>query len=313
LQNPKDILSAGFMPALFFSLMKPQIAFLGTGLMGAPMAVNLVNAGYPVNVYNRTASKAQPVVDAGGKYFSTPAKAAQDASIIVAIVTDGPDVEEVLFGDNGALTNAEKNALVLVMSTISPQMNREMAERAAQQSIRMVDAPVSGGDIGAQNGTLSIIAGGADADIAEAMPIFAVLGKTITHCGPIGAGQVVKLCNQICGALNLLGVCEAMALGAKNQIDPEVLIRVISGGAGSSWAMQHLAPKIAKEDWSPGFMVETQQKDMRLVAEIASQTHTALPGAALTSQFWQAVEAKDCGKEGIQAVAKVLFEMANLR
>jgi 3-hydroxyisobutyrate dehydrogenase len=293
--------------------MKPQIAFLGTGLMGAPMAVNLVNAGYAVNVYNRTASKAQHVIDAGGKYFSTPAEAAQNAFVIITIVTDGPDVEEVLFRENGALKTAPENALVLVMSTISPQMNRDMAERAAAQSIRMVDAPVSGGDIGAQNGTLSIMAGGADADIAEAMPIFEVLGKTITHCGPIGAGQVVKLCNQICGALNLLGVCEAMALGAKNNIDPEVLIRVISGGAGSSWAMQNLAPKIAKEDWSPGFMVETQQKDMRLVAEMASQTHTSLPGAALTSQLWQAVEAKECGKEGIQALAKVLFEMANLR
>ena len=281
--------------------------------MGAPMAINLVNAGYDVNVYNRTAAKAQPVIDVGGKYFSTPAAASQNASIITTIVTDGPDVEEVLFGENGALKTAPKNALVLVMSTISPQLNREMAERAAEQSIRMIDAPVSGGDIGAQNGTLSIMAGGTDDDIAEAMPILEVLGKTITHCGLIGAGQVVKLCNQICGALNLLGVCEAMALGAKNQIDPEILIRVISGGAGSSWAMQNLAPKIASEDWSPGFMVETQQKDMRLVAEMASQTHTALPGAALTSQLWQAAEAKDYGKEGIQALAKVLFEMANLQ
>lgn len=301
------------MPALFFYLMKPQIAFLGTGLMGAPMAINLVNAGYAVNVYNRTASKAQPVVDAGGKYFSTPAEAAQNASVIITIVTDGPDVEEVLFGTDGALKNAPQNALILVMSTISPQMNKDMAQRAAAQSIRMIDAPVSGGDIGAQNGTLSIMAGGADNDIAETMPIFEVLGKTITHCGPIGSGQVVKLCNQICGALNMLGVSEAMALGAKNQIDPEVLIRVISGGAGSSWAMENLAPKVANEDWSPGFMVETQQKDMRLVAEMASQTHTSLPGAALTSQLWQAVEAKGDGKEGIQALAKVLFEMANLR
>lgn len=300
------------MPALFFHLMKPQIAFLGTGLMGAPMAVNLVKAGYAVNVYNRTAAKAQPVIDTGGKYFSTPVEASKNAPVIITIVTDGPDVEKVLFGENGALLNAPKDALVLVMSTISPQLNREMAERAAKQSIRMIDAPVSGGDIGAKNGTLSIMAGGADNDIAEAMPIFEVLGKTITHCGPIGAGQVVKLCNQICGALNLLGVCEAMTLGAKNQIDPEVLIRVISGGAGSSWAMQNLAPKIAKEDWSPGFMVETQQKDMRLVAEMASQTHTSLPGAALTSQLWQSVEAKGCEKEGIQALAKVLFEMANL-
>lgn len=294
-------------------LMPSTIAVLGTGLMGAPMAINLLRAGYPVHCYNRTAAKAQPVVDAGGICFPTPAQAAKGASIILVMVTDGPDVQKVLFEQDGALETAPKDALVLVMSTISPQLMKEMAEQATPKPFRLVDAPVSGGDIGAQNGKLSIMAGGAETDINEAMEIFQVLGETITHCGPLGSGQTVKLCNQICGALNLLGVSEALALGLKSGIDPKVLIRVISGGAGNSWAMQHLAGKIAADDWDPGFMVETQQKDMRLVAELASQTKTPLPGAALTAQLWQAAEAKGCEKEGIQSLAKVLFEMAKLR
>jgi len=276
------------------------------------MAINLINAGYPLHCYNRTPSKAQSVIEAGGKYFSTPQEAARDASIILVMVTDGPDVEKVLFGEDGALQAAPSGALILVMSTISPQMNRDLAARAGALGFRMIDAPVSGGDVGAQRGTLSIMAGGNETDIAEAMPVFQVLGETITHCGPVGSGQVVKLCNQICGALNLLGVCEALSLGTKNGIDPEILIRVISGGAGNSWAMEHLAAKIANGDWAPGFMVDTQQKDMRLVAEMAAQTQTPLPGAALTTQLWQAAQAQDCGSEGIQSLAKVLFALAKI-
>lgn len=276
------------------------------------MAVHLLEAGHSVNCFNRTKAKTQPVTDAGGTAFDSPREAAEGVDIIITMVTDGPDVEQVLFGEHGALENAEAGVLCIDMTTMSPALTRSLAERAKKQNARMLDAPVTGGQIGAQNATLSIMVGGEKEDFEAARPLFEVLGTTITHCGDHGAGQSVKLCNQICGAMNLLGVCEALTLGEKMGIDPQVIVEVISGGAGASWAMQNLAPKINTGDWAPGFMIETQQKDMRLVAQAGEETHTALPGAALAQQLWRAAEAGGDGREGIQAMAKVLRALSNL-
>lgn len=280
--------------------------------MGAPMAVHLVRAGYAVTCFNRTKTKTASVVEAGGTACDSPAEAACNADIVVTMVTDGPDVEGVLFGPNGALETLRAGALVLDMSTISPLLTREMAMRAGEKNVRYLDAPVTGGQIGAQNAALSIMVGGEENDFQEVRPMLEVLGKTITHCGEIGSGQCVKLCNQICGALNLLGVCEALALGRKLGVDPEVMVQAIGAGAGSSWAMQNLAPKIIARDFAPGFMVETQQKDMRLVAEAADATSTALPGAALAQQLWRSAEAAGDGREGIHALAKVLEALSHI-
>lgn len=289
-----------------------NIAFIGTGIMGAPMAVNLLRAGYSITCYNRTAAKAQPVVDAGGKLCESPAESARMADAIVTIVTDGPDVENVLFGENGALKTAKSGTLCIDMSTISPALTRDMAERAAAKGIRMLDAPVTGGEPGAINATLSIMVGGKQEDFEAARPILEKLGKTLTYCGDHGAGQSVKLCNQICGGLNLIGVCEALTFGKKMGIDPEVVMKVISAGAGSSWAMQNLAPKIIKGDFAPGFMIETQQKDMRIVAEMAEQVEMPLPGAALAQQLWRSAQAHGQGREGIQGMAKVIERLSNI-
>jgi 3-hydroxyisobutyrate dehydrogenase-like beta-hydroxyacid dehydrogenase len=289
-----------------------NIAWLGTGLMGAPMAIHLLRAEYSVSCFNRTRGKMQVVVEAGGRACDSPAAAAESADVVVTMVTDGPDVESVLFGENGALETLRAGALVLDMSTISPFLTRAMAARAGEKNVRYLDAPVTGGQIGAQNASLSIMVGGEQGDFEEMRPILGVLGKTITYCGEVGSGQCVKLCNQICGALNLLGVCEALTLGKKLGVDLEVLHHVISAGAGSSWAMQNLAPKIIARDFAPGFMVETQQKDMRLVAQAADSTSTALPGASLTQQLWRAAEAKGFEREGIHALAKVLEELSNI-
>jgi 3-hydroxyisobutyrate dehydrogenase len=289
-----------------------NIAWLGTGIMGAPMAAHLARAGYSVACFNRTKAKAQPVVAAGGRVCDSPAEAAHEADVVVTMVTDGPDVEAVLFGTGGAIESLREGALVIDMSTISPSLTRELASRAAQKKIRYLDAPVTGGQIGAENATLSIMVGGEASTLEEARPILEVLGKTITHCGEIGAGQCVKLGNQICGALNLLGVCEALTLGRKLGVDPDAMVQVIGAGAGSSWAMQNLAPKIIARDFAPGFMVETQQKDMRLIAEAAEETSTALPGAALAQQLWRAAQARSDGREGIHAMAKVVEQLSNL-
>lgn len=288
------------------------IAWLGTGIMGAPMAVHLLQAGYAIRCFNRTPSKMQPVVEAGGVACESPADSACGADVIVTMVTDGPDVEEVLFGENGALETLRSGALIIDMSTISPFLTRDMAGRAMEKGVRYLDAPVTGGQIGAQNATLSIMVGGEENDFEEARPLLEVLGKTITYCGPIGSGQCIKLCNQICGAMNLLGVCEALTLGQKLGVDPNVMTKVIGAGAGSSWAMQNLAPKIIARDFTPGFMIETQQKDMRLIAEAADETNSSLPGAALAQQLWRAAEAKGFEREGIHAMAKVLEALSNL-
>jgi 3-hydroxyisobutyrate dehydrogenase len=293
--------------------MKNQhIAWLGTGIMGAPMAVHLLRAEYSVTCFNRTKAKTQPVVDAGGTACDTPAEAAREADVVITMVTDGPDVEGVLFGEDGTLETLREGALIIDMSTISPFLTRAMANRAAEKKVRYLDAPVTGGQIGAENATLSIMVGGDASTLEEARPILEILGKTITHCGDVGAGQCVKLGNQICGAMNLLGVCEALTLGRKLGVDPEKMVQVIGAGAGSSWAMQNLAPKIIARDFAPGFMVETQQKDMRLVAEAAEETSTSLPGAALATQLWRAAEAKGDGREGIHAMAKVIEALSNL-
>lgn len=292
--------------------MSKKIAFLGTGIMGAPMAVNLLRAGFSVACYNRTRAKTQPVVDAGGTAHDTPAQAAKGADVIITMVTDGPDVEAVLFGDDGALTNAARSTLVIDMSTISPALTRDMAERGKARGMRMLDAPVTGGEPGAINATLSIMVGGDAADFEAARPVFEALGKTLTYCGGHGAGQSVKLCNQICGGMNLIGVCEALVFGQKMGIEPEVIAKVIGAGAGSSWAMQNLAPKIIKGDFAPGFMIDTQQKDMRLVAEAAEEVDMSLPGAALAQQLWRSAQAHGQGEDGIQGMAKVVARMANL-
>jgi 3-hydroxyisobutyrate dehydrogenase len=288
-----------------------NIAFLGTGLMGAPMAQNLIKAGYQVTCYNRTAAKTDPVVRAGGKSFASPKEAAQSADMVISCVTDGPDVENVFFGPEGAAQGAAKGTLFIDMSTIAPAVSVSIGKRLAAEEFRFLEAPITGGTIGAINGTLNILVGGSASDFDKAMPVFKAMGKTITHCGGPGTGQGVKLCNQIMGALNILGVCEAFALARGLGVDPRLLSPALSGGAASSWALQNLAPKIATCDWTPGFMIDTAQKDMRLVLEAAEQGLTSLPGSALVTQLWRSAQAYGDGADGIHALDKVLQRLAN--
>ena len=278
--------------------------------MGAPMACNLLKAGYAVSCYNRTISKAAPVVAAGGVAHATPAQAARGAAVVISCVTDGPDVEQVLLGNEGAAMAANSGTIFVDMSTIAPAVAISLGQRLRDRGMRFLEAPITGGTVGAINGTLSILVGGPKADLAEVQPVLAVMGKTITHCGGWGAGQGVKLCNQIMGAMNLLGVCEAMTLARGMNIDPEILIRALGGGAAASWALQNLAPRIIAGDWAPGFMVDTQQKDMRLVAQAAEQAGVALPGAALVTQLWRSAQAHGDGTQGIHSLAKVLQRLS---
>jgi 3-hydroxyisobutyrate dehydrogenase len=287
-----------------------SVAFLGMGLMGTRMANQLLRAGFRVHCYNRTASRAEAVVAEGGIGFATAGEASKDVDAIISCVTDGPDVEAILFGVAGASHAASKNALLIDMSTIAPQTSIAIGERLASMGLRFLEAPVTGGTVGAEKGTLSILVGGDAEDLADALPVLEAMGRTITHCGPWGCGQGVKLCNQIMGAMNILGVCEAMALAKGLGIDPSLLSLALQGGAAASWALQNLAPKICASDWSPGFMIDTQQKDMRLVAQAAENSHVALPGSALVTQLWRSAQAHGDGAEGIHALYKV-FERMN--
>jgi 3-hydroxyisobutyrate dehydrogenase len=281
------------------------------GLMGTRMSCNLLNAGFAVHAYNRTASKTQSVVQAGGQAFESPQEACRGVDAVISCVTDSPDVEQVLFGEKGAVSGAGPNTLFIDMSTISPSVSIQIGQRLTLSGFRFIEAPVTGGTIGAQNGTLSILVGGSAQDYQTALKILEAMGKTITHCGAWGAGQGVKLCNQIMGAMNLLGVCEAMSLARGLQIDPKILVDALSGGAATSWALQNLGPKICHGDWSPGFMVDTQQKDMRLVAQAAENANVSLPGAALVTQLWRSAQVHGHGSEGIHALAKVLERLSN--
>ena len=292
--------------------MTQRVGFIGLGIMGAPMARNLLKAGFALTVWNRTRSKAEAVAKDGARAATTPRDLAKEVDVVVVMVTNSPDVEAVLFGKDGAIEGARSGQLWIDMSTISPDVERAVTERAAAKGVRTLDAPVSGGEIGAIEARLSIMVGGDAADVERAMPILSALGKTIVHVGPHGAGQVVKLANQIAVVLNNLGVSEALVFAAAHGIDLEKTRQVIAGGAGSSWAMQNYAPKILAGDFRPGFMIDLQQKDLRLVLEAAFAKHLALPGAALTHELYNALQRAGGGREGNHALIKAIEQLSGI-
>ncbi len=282
-----------------------QIGFIGLGIMGAPMAQNLLKAGYSLNVYNRSdRPRVQEVVDAGGVRVDSPKAAAEGADVIISIVTDTPDMEEVLVGADGAIHGAREGAIVIDMSTVSPKTTQEVAAALKERGVEMLDAPVSGGDVGAINGTLSIMIGGAQAVFDECMPVFEAMGQNINLIGGNGAGQTTKLCNQIAVSVNNMAMAEALMLAAASDLDVQKVIDAISGGAAGSWQLSNLGPRIAAGDFDPGFMVYLQQKDLRLVLGAANDIKLALPAVSMAHQFFNIVERAGCGEEGTQALIK---------
>ena len=282
-----------------------QVGFVGLGIMGAPMALNLIKAGFSLKVYNRTdRPRVQEVVDAGAKRVATPAAAANGSDVIITIVTDTPDAEEVILGEDGVLQNADVGATVIDMSTISPRVTRDIAAALREKGVDMLDAPVSGGDVGAQQGTLSIMVGGEQRVFDDCLPVFEAMGKNITLIGGNGAGQTTKACNQIAVAGANLAMAEALMLAAASDLDVGKVVDAISGGAAGSWQLTNLGPRILKGDFAPGFMVRLQQKDLKLVLEAANDVKLALPGVSLAHQFFNIVERLGCADEGTQALIK---------
>ena len=290
--------------------MTKTVGFIGLGIMGGPMARRLIEAGHSVTVYNRTASKCEPLVAMGAKQAATPRTAAEGNEIVICIVTDSPDVESVLLGPDGAIHGAKDGALFIDMSTIAPATAKKVGEALKAKSIGFLDAPVTGGDVGAQKGTLSILVGGEKADLDRANEVFEVMGKRVTHCGPQGAGQTVKACNQILCALNMVGICESLHLARLNGIDQKIIVEALSAGAGGSWALENLGSRIAQDDFDPGFMVKLIQKDLRIVQDTATSVSLTLEGTALSQRFFADNESNGEGELGTQAMYKAVERAA---
>jgi 2-hydroxy-3-oxopropionate reductase len=291
---------------------KPRVGFVGLGIMGQPMARNALKAGFPVTVTNRTLARAEPLKAEGAAVVKTPREVAQRSDIVVTMVTNAPEVEAVTFGADGIADGAHDGLLAIDMSSISPVASRGFAARAQEKGFRTLDAPVSGGEIGAIEARLSIMVGGDEPDVERARPLFEALGKTIVHIGGHGAGQACKLANQIAVAINNLGVSEALVFAAAMGIDLERTRQVIAGGAGSSWAMQNYAPKMLAGDFKPGFMVDHQQKDLRNVLDAAYSAHLSLPGTSLAHALYNALQHDGGGREGNLAIIKVIERLSGL-
>ena len=282
-----------------------QIGFVGLGIMGAPMAEHLIKAGFSLKVYNRTdRPRVQRVVEAGGQRVDTPQAAAEGSDVIITIVTDTPDVESVILGAEGIIHSVKKGATVIDMSTISPRVTQEIAATLRDKGVDMLDAPVSGGDVGAQNATLSIMVGGEQQVFDACLPVFEAMGKNINLIGGNGAGQTTKACNQIAVAGANIAMAEALMLAAASDLDVGKVVDAISGGAAGSWQLTNLGPRIVAGDFAPGFMVRLQQKDLKLVMAAANDVKLALPGVSLAHQYFNIVERLGCAEEGTQALIK---------
>jgi 3-hydroxyisobutyrate dehydrogenase len=245
-----------------------RVGFIGLGVMGKPMAINLLRAGYPLTVWNRTKSKMDELIAMGAYGASSPKEVAERSDVVITMVTDSPDVEDVILGPNGVIHGARPGLIVIDMSTISPKVTRRIADELSKKGVKMLDAPVSGGERGAREATLSIMVGGPREAFEECLPILETLGKKITYMGPTGMGQTAKLCNQVICALNIQAVCEGLMLGAKAGLDLRRLLEAVSAGAASSWMLINLGPKMIERDFKPGFKIRHQQKDLRLALEL---------------------------------------------
>ncbi|PTM53263.1 NAD(P)-dependent oxidoreductase [Desmospora activa] len=290
-----------------------RVGFIGLGIMGRSMSYNLHRAGFQVTVWNRTRSKMEEAAGWGAQLADSPREVAELSDVVITIVGDTPDVRAVVEGENGILAGAHQGLVWIDMSTISPATTQQLAKTAAERGVRMLDAPVSGGDVGAQEGTLSIMVGGEAAVLEEVKPVLQAMGSSIIHCGAAGAGQTVKACNQIMCGLNLLGMVEALTLAKKAGVDLDTMIQVTSKGAAGSWALSNLGPRIVEGDLDPGFSVQFQQKDLRIVLEEAERLQLPLVGTATANQLLRSVQAHGGNEDGTHALITVMERLANVK
>lgn len=292
---------------------KQRIGFIGLGIMGQHMATHLLNAGYPLVVYDLVPAAAESLVAKGASPASSCREVTQRSDVIISMVPDSPDVEKVALGKDGIIEGARPHQIYADMSTISPQTAIRVAETLAAKGVRCLDAPVSGGQVGAQNAALSIMVGGPLDLFNEMVPIFQVMGKVVTHCGNNGAGQIVKACNQIQVALNFVGMAEALVLGTRAGVDPTVILKVLSGGYAQTRVMDVRGPKIIAGDFAPGFKSKFHYKDLNIIMATARELQVPLPATAIAHELFSALLAKGRGDLDHSAVITVIEDLAGVK
>ena len=291
---------------------KTRLGWIGTGVMGSSMCGHLIRAGYAMTVTSRTRAKAQPLVDVGATWADSARQVAENSDIVFSIVGFPQDVREVILGDDGALVGARPGSILVDMTTSQPSLAREIAERASLKQVGSLDAPVSGGDVGAREARLSIMVGGDAQTVAAAMPCLQVMGKTILHQGPAGAGQHTKTVNQILIATNMIGVCEALLYAHRAGLDLNRVLESVASGAAGSWSLSNLGPRIIANNFDPGFYVEHFVKDMGIALDEAHRMNLALPGLALSHQLYTALRAQGAGRLGTHALATALAQLSGI-
>ncbi len=290
-----------------------RVGFVGLGIMGRGMCHNLLDAGFDLTVFNRTPERAEEVVAAGATRADSPAAVAAASDITITCVSDTPDVESVVLGDDGVAHGVSAGDLVVDCSTISPDTTRTIAAALSDHDVAMLDAPISGGSEGAANGTLSIMVGGPDDAFERARPVLEAMGSSITHVGGHGDGQAVKLVNQVLVVHAMLGVSEALLLAAAEGLDLERTLAAVTGGAAGSWMLANRGPQVVERDWSPGFTIDLQQKDLRLVLEAFERLRVPAVGTALIHQLYTTLQQRGLGGEGNHALVKALEHLADVR
>ena len=276
------------------------------------MCKRLMAAGYSMTVYNRTKAKAKPLINKGATWANSPAEVAEKSAIIFTIVGFPNDVEEVYFGKKGILKAIQPKSILIDMTTTKPSLAQEIYKAATAKKATSIDAPVSGGDIGAKNGALSIMVGGNKKAVKTIMPLFEIMGKNIIYEGKAGAGQHTKMCNQITIAGTMIGVCESLLYAHKAGLDLNIVLQAIGGGAASCWTLHNLAPRIIQRDFEPGFYVEHFIKDMEIALDEARLLNIALPGLALVHQLYKALQAQGHGRKGTQALTLALEQISGI-
>ncbi|MDA1283278.1 MAG: NAD(P)-dependent oxidoreductase [Chloroflexi bacterium] len=290
-----------------------KIGFVGLGMMGLPMARNLVEYGYSVTVFDLNDSTVNAAKEFGASSADSAAETAAISDIVITMVPDSEHVEAVIAGDEGILEGLKPGSIVIDMSTIDPEMGKKMANLIEAKGSNFVDAPVTGGVEGAQAGTLSILVGGNAEVFERALPVLNVLGRDVSHMGPVGSGHTTKIANQLIGVATLAGMAEAFVLAKKSGLDMQAFFDAVKNGAGRSWALETLGPKILDGDFAPGFMVKHMQKDLRLAGQLAAETGTALPTSTLIAQLYRSVQADgpDAVNQGHQALVQAIEKMSN--
>jgi 3-hydroxyisobutyrate dehydrogenase len=290
-----------------------RIGWIGTGVMGSSMCGHLLTTGYRVTVYSRTRSKAQPLLDRGAQWAESPGAVAAESNVLFTMVGFPQDVRTVYFGETGILAGARAGMILIDMTTTQPSLSRDIAAAASAKGLAAIDAPVSGGDVGARNASLSIMIGGDTTSVQAVIPLFELLGKKIVHQGGPGTGQQAKLCNQIVIAGTMVGVCESLLYGHKAGLDLNRMLESIRGGAAACWTLDNLAPRILQRNFDPGFFVEHFIKDMGLALEESKRMGLVLPGLTLVHQLYQTVQTLGHGRSGTHALMLALEDLGKVR